>query len=112
VASVSHPDSDRLLMGSPLRRSRVCRVICAVLLVVLVFATLVHLTLLASRSRCTKAATEARWFAGVPELRYPMVGSLACCARYRWPARRRAAEKRYELAPPHDCFRGPIRRSG
>jgi hypothetical protein len=37
VASVSHPDSDRLLMGSALRRSGVCRVICAVLLAVLVF---------------------------------------------------------------------------
>jgi RsiW-degrading membrane proteinase PrsW (M82 family) len=48
VASVSHPDSDRLLMGSPLRRSRVCRVICAVLLALLGFATLVHLNMLAS----------------------------------------------------------------
>jgi len=48
VASVSHPDSDRLLMGSPLRRSGVCRVICAVLLALLAFATLVHLNMLAS----------------------------------------------------------------
>src|ERR1700704_6327986 len=35
-------------MGSPLRRSRVCRVICAVLLALLGFATLVHLNMLAS----------------------------------------------------------------
>jgi protease PrsW len=48
VASVSHSDSDRLLMGSPLRRSGVARVICAVLLVLLAFATLVHLNMLAS----------------------------------------------------------------
>jgi protease PrsW len=48
AASVSHPDFDRLLTGSPLRRSGVCRVICAVLLAVLVFATFVHLSLLAS----------------------------------------------------------------
>ncbi len=48
MASVSHPDSDRLLMGSPLRRSGVCRVICAVLLALLAFATLVHLNMLAS----------------------------------------------------------------
>jgi protease PrsW len=48
VASISHPDADRLLMGSALRRSEVCRVICVVLFAVLVFATLVHLSLLAS----------------------------------------------------------------
>ena len=48
MTSVSHPDSDRLLMGSPLRRSGVCRVICAVLLALLGFATLVHLNMLAS----------------------------------------------------------------
>ena len=48
MASVSHPDSDRLLMGSQLRRSGVCRVICAVLLALLAFATLVHLNMLAS----------------------------------------------------------------
>jgi RsiW-degrading membrane proteinase PrsW (M82 family) len=48
VTSASHPDSDRLLMGSPLRRRGVSRVICAVLLVLLAFATLVHLNMLAS----------------------------------------------------------------
>src|ERR1700704_1786845 len=35
-------------MGSPLRRSAVCRVICAVLLALLGFATLVHLNMIAS----------------------------------------------------------------
>ena len=44
---VSHPSYDRLLMGSPLRRSGVCLVICAALLVLLALAFLVHLTLLA-----------------------------------------------------------------
>jgi RsiW-degrading membrane proteinase PrsW (M82 family) len=48
VASVSHPDYDRLLMGSPLRRSGVCLVICAVLLVVLTLAALVHISVLLS----------------------------------------------------------------
>ena len=48
MASVPHPDFDRLLMGSPLRRSGVCRVICAVLLALLGLATLVHLNMLAS----------------------------------------------------------------
>ena len=46
MASVSH--ADRLLMGSPLRRSGVCLVICAVLLAVLALAALVHLALLIS----------------------------------------------------------------
>jgi RsiW-degrading membrane proteinase PrsW (M82 family) len=46
VTSVSH--ADRLLMGSPLRRSGVCLVICAVLLAVLALAALVHLALLIS----------------------------------------------------------------
>jgi RsiW-degrading membrane proteinase PrsW (M82 family) len=46
VASVSH--ADRLLMGSPLRRSGVCLVICAVLLAVLALAALVHLAVLIS----------------------------------------------------------------
>ena len=48
MASVSHPDTDRLLIGSPLRRSGVGRVICAVLLVLLAFATVVHLNMIAS----------------------------------------------------------------
>lgn len=48
MASVPHPDIDRLLIGSPLRRSGVCRVICAMLLVLLAFATVVHLNMLAS----------------------------------------------------------------
>src|SRR4030081_256191 len=46
VTSVSH--ADRLLMGSPLRRSGVCLVICAVLLAVLALAALVHLAVLIS----------------------------------------------------------------
>jgi hypothetical protein len=32
VTSVSHPDYDRLLLGSPLRRRGVCIAICAALL--------------------------------------------------------------------------------
>ena len=44
MASYAH--SDRLLMGSPLRRRGVCLVTSAVLLVVLAFATLVHLGLI------------------------------------------------------------------
>jgi protease PrsW len=48
LASASHPDTDRLLMGSPLRRSGVCLVICAVLLVVLTLAALVHIGVLLS----------------------------------------------------------------
>jgi protease PrsW len=48
VASVSHPDYNRLLMGSPLRRRGVCIAICAALLAVLSLATLIHLGLLAS----------------------------------------------------------------
>src|SRR5262245_4900355 len=35
-------------MGSPLRRPRACKLICAALLVVLAFATIIHLSLLAS----------------------------------------------------------------
>ena len=46
MTSVSH--ADRLLMGSPLRRSGVCLVICAVLLAVLALAALVHLAVLIS----------------------------------------------------------------
>ena len=46
MASYAH--SDRLLMGSPLRRRGVCLVTSAVLLVVLAFATLVHLGLIGS----------------------------------------------------------------
>ena len=46
MTSVSH--ADRLLMGSPLRRSGVCPVICAVLLAVLALAALVHLAVLIS----------------------------------------------------------------
>jgi hypothetical protein len=45
---VSHPGYDRLLMGSPLRRSGVCLVLCSVLLSLLAFACLLHLTLIAS----------------------------------------------------------------
>jgi protease PrsW len=48
VTSVSRPDYDRLLMGSPLRRRGVCLVICGALLTVLFLATLVHLGLVAS----------------------------------------------------------------
>ena len=45
-ALASYAHSDRLLMGSPLRRRGVCLVTTAVLLVVLAFATLVHLGLI------------------------------------------------------------------
>src|SRR5262245_47057872 len=48
VTSVSHPDYDRLLMGSPLRRRAVCIVLCVALLAALSLATLIHLGLLAS----------------------------------------------------------------
>ena len=48
AALVSYARSDRLLMGSPLRRRGVCLVTSAVLLVVLAFATLVHLGLIGS----------------------------------------------------------------
>ena len=51
MTSVSRPDYDRLLMGSPLRRRGVCLVICVALLTVLFLATLVHLGLLASMRR-------------------------------------------------------------
>jgi RsiW-degrading membrane proteinase PrsW (M82 family) len=44
----SHADYDRLFMGSPLRRRGVCMWICTALLVMLAFATLIHLTVLAS----------------------------------------------------------------
>jgi protease PrsW len=46
AAVASPPAYDRLLMGSPLRRRGVCLVITAALLVVLGFATLVHLSLI------------------------------------------------------------------
>jgi protease PrsW len=45
---LSRPDYDRLLMGSPLRRPGVCILFSAALLAVLVFATIIHLILLAS----------------------------------------------------------------
>ena len=48
MTSVSHPDYDRLLIGSPLRRRHVCIVICAVLMGALSLAALIHLGLLAS----------------------------------------------------------------
>ena len=48
MTSVSHPDYDRLLMGSPLRRRAVCIVLCVALLAALSLATLIHLGLLAS----------------------------------------------------------------
>ena len=55
-----------------------------------------------SRKRCTRAATNWPWDDGVPPARTPMVGSLAgCCARAASGQRRRAAEQRDELAPPH-----------
>ena len=44
----SHADYDRLFMGSPLRRRGVCMWICTALLVMLAFATLIHLGVLAS----------------------------------------------------------------
>jgi protease PrsW len=44
----SHVDYDRLFMGSPLRRRGVCMWICTVLLVMLAFATLIHISVLAS----------------------------------------------------------------
>ena len=44
----THLDRDRLLMGSPLRRSGACKLICAVLVVVLTFATIIHLSVFAS----------------------------------------------------------------
>jgi len=47
VTVASHPGYDRLLMGSPLRRSGVCLVICTALLVLLALASLVHVGLLA-----------------------------------------------------------------
>ena len=40
---ISHPDYDRLLMGSPLRRSGVSKAITIALLAILAFATLVQL---------------------------------------------------------------------
>jgi len=40
---MTHSGNDRLLMGSPLRRRGVSKAITAVLLVILVFATLVQL---------------------------------------------------------------------
>jgi protease PrsW len=47
VSSVAHPEYDRLLMGSPLRRRGVCLAVGAVLLVLLAGATLVYLSFLA-----------------------------------------------------------------
>src|SRR5262245_18013578 len=45
-----------------------------------------------SPSRCTKAATHWAWVTGVPEPRYPIVGSFAdCCAR---------ATSGHAVAPP------------
>jgi RsiW-degrading membrane proteinase PrsW (M82 family) len=43
----SDPELDRLLMGSPLRRPAACAHICVVLLAILFFAFLVHLTVVA-----------------------------------------------------------------
>ena len=40
---MSHPDYDRLLMGSPLRRTGVSKAITIVLLAILAFATLIQL---------------------------------------------------------------------
>lgn len=47
AVALSHPDYGSLLMGSQLRRPRVCSAVCAALLVVFVFAILLHLSLLA-----------------------------------------------------------------
>lgn len=58
---------DRLLMGSPLRRSRVGKAIAAALLVILAFATLVQLVV----------------FTGMP----PPLRSVLACARSLKPAR-------------------------
>jgi protease PrsW len=44
----THLDRDRLLMGSPLRRPGTCKLICAVLVVVLAFATIIHLSVFAT----------------------------------------------------------------
>jgi protease PrsW len=44
----THLDRDRLLMGSPLRRPGACKLICAVLVVVLAFATIAHLSVFES----------------------------------------------------------------
>jgi hypothetical protein len=48
VTSASHPDYDRLLIGSPLRRRGRVYVICVVLLAAMPLATLIHLGLFAS----------------------------------------------------------------
>jgi protease PrsW len=48
VSVASHAGYDRLLMGSPLRRSGVCLVICSALTALLALAVLVQLGLLAS----------------------------------------------------------------
>jgi protease PrsW len=48
MSLLSRPNYDRLLMGSPLRRPGVCILFSAALLAVLVFATIIHLILLAS----------------------------------------------------------------
>jgi protease PrsW len=47
VEFLRHPEYDRLLMGSPLRRRGLCIVIGAALFVVLAVSTLIHLSLLA-----------------------------------------------------------------
>jgi hypothetical protein len=59
---------DRLLMGSPLRRSRVSKAIAAALLVILAFATLVQLVV----------------FTGMPP---GLSGVFLPCARSLKPAR-------------------------
>jgi RsiW-degrading membrane proteinase PrsW (M82 family) len=48
MGTLRHTESDRLLLGSPLRRSGACIAIGVALLLVLGFATLIHLGLLAS----------------------------------------------------------------
>ena len=47
VAALSDQDYDALLMPPPLRRPRVCRGVCLALIVILAFAGLIHLALLA-----------------------------------------------------------------
>lgn len=45
MTSISRPEYDRLLMGSPLRRRGVCLMVCGVLVLMFGFALLVHLGL-------------------------------------------------------------------
>ncbi|HKC45712.1 MAG TPA: PrsW family intramembrane metalloprotease [Burkholderiales bacterium] len=47
METLSHPQLDRMPLGAPLRRRGVCLAVSGVLAVVLVFAALVHLSLLA-----------------------------------------------------------------